>query len=208
MKDRLKAALAPGVTPSQFFFDHMPGIHEARLEDFRSVCDIPLIISLWFRDTDRRFTAELSPHGYRAEEGDMIDFPVATICGEEARWEEVKADVLEAVLALHESRHDLERRYGDRRITEQVRRDFEDLRGIIEVSVTGGHAPFDVEVILNDYEPEPRAPSFAIKATKDVVMRMARGQLEPRAASGEVSVRGGMGFAMDLGGFAAEHFDL
>ncbi len=208
MQDLIKAALAPDVTPRAFFFEHMPKIHEARLEDFARASEIPIIVSVWFEDTDRRFTFELSPQGYRVEEGDMIDFPQFTITGREADWDAVKEDLLEAALTMSEHEDHFERTYGEQRVTHAIRDAFEALRGNIDVRVTGGNVPIAMKVILNDYEPEPGAPSFGVETTKDVVLRMARGELKPQQAQPHVTISGRMQFPLEIAGFFSKHFDV
>jgi len=208
MEELLKAAFAPGVTPREFFFDHLPGLHAARQEQFNKNCKVPLILSLWFGDTDNRYTVELRSDGCEIEEGDMIDFPVATIRGQESRWEKVKPRLLEALLVASANEEKFEKKYGERVLTSTIVEAFEAQRGVIEVIIDTADGPIDLDVILNDYEPESGADRFKVELGEELVEKMARGEVEPRAAVGQIKISGQRKPALQLGGAFAKHFDV
>lgn len=200
----LREGLAAGVSLRRFMEEYVPRIHAARGEEFSHVSDVPLVLSVWFRDTDERYTVELSGAGCVVERGEMVDFPVATIAGLASGWETFKPQLLRASLALEEGRERLRSKYGQRRVTPQVKRVFEGLEGVIEVVVDG--AP--LWVILNDYEGDGGGKGIKVSLSESVVLSMARGEVEPRQVSGSVKVSGQMGFALELAGFFSTHFGV
>ena len=207
MEDLIRAAFVDGVTPKEFFTEHFKNIHNARLDEFAKLSKCPLIVSFLFEDTDERYTFELSSKGYKVEEGDMIDFPIITIVANESDLDDTRADLLEAALALYASEERLQKQYGRKPMTQDFKDAFESMLGTINVEVTGGNAPIKFKIYLNDYDDAGTNNEFNIKVAKDIVLQMARGELDPGDAQGKFKVYGKMAFALELAGFLQKQIE-
>ena len=207
MEELIRAAFEEGVTPHEFFTEHFKKVHNARLEEFSKLSECPIISSFLFEDTDVRYTFELSKSGYKVEEGDMIDFPILTIVARESDWKATREDLLEAALALYASEERLQSKYGRKPMTQDFKDAFEPMLGTINVEVTGGRAPLKFKIHLNDYDDAGTGNEFTLKLDKELVLQVARGDLDPRDAQGKVKVSGKMAFALELAGFLQKQFE-
>lgn len=207
MEELIRAAFEEGVTPHEFFTEHFKKIHNARLEEFSKLSECPIIASFLFEDTGTRFTFELSGTGYTVEEGDMIDFPIITIVGNEADWKATREDLLEAALALYASEERLQSKYGRKPMTQDFKDAFEPMLGTVNVEVTGGKAPLEFKIYLNDYDDAGTGNEFNLKLDKELVLQVARGEVDPRDAQGKFKVYGKMSFALELAGFLQKQIE-
>ena len=210
MEQLLREALDPSVTPRQFFFDYLPRIHDAQKQDFARISSAPIILSFWFEDIDERYTIRVDADGVEVEEGEMVDFPVATIITSHERVDALRETILGAALSLDANRTALQDRYlmATPPVDAGVLDAFESVRGTIEAEVTGfdDGEPLWAKVVLNDYVPEQGAPSFSVSVDRDLVLKMASGDLDPRAlSSSQVRVGGKLKLAMEIAGFASKH---
>lgn len=201
---QLRDVFAPGLTTREVFLERLPRLHRARLVQFRQFVTAPLIFCFRFTDTGQCHTLKLDGNQAIAEDGEMIDFPLATIEGKESDWERFKTRFLE--LAEEADRRADE--YVERvAITPSMVKHFERFDGTIKVKLTGGglDKPIALRIVLNDYEAADEGRIFSVELPVEVAFAVVRGELAPSAAARELKVQGDMGFAMDLGGFFLKH---
>lgn len=201
---QLGDVFAPGLTTDEVFLKRLPRLHRARLSQFRQFVAAPLIFCFRFTDTDRCYTIKLDGNAALAEDGEMIDFPLATIEGKESDWERFKARFLELAEEADRRADDYVERVS---ITSSMVKAFERFDGTIKVKLTGGglDKPIALRVVLNDYEAAEGGRVFSVELPVEVAFSVVRGELAPSAAAKELKVQGDMGFAMDLGGYFLKH---
>lgn len=201
MDEVLEAALAPGVSVRDFFLKHVEKIHAARLEDFRRVSAIPVILSVYLTDTDERFTVELRDDGCEVEDEELVDYPVVTLIGEAAHWERTKVEVLKMAAALEARRGELEARVKAPVWTESARAEFERFDGLIRVKIveTGGEDVV-IELVLNDYE-RGRGQTLEVTLPLPLLQGVTGGHIAPDAAGGQVRLGGHRALGAVLAGF-------
>jgi hypothetical protein len=202
---KLEVALAPEVTPRQFFEQHLPDLFEARRELFAKASTTSVIVSVHLSDVDERYTVEFSAEGCRVERGEMIDFPVLTLVGTRGDWDVVKRQALRIAKPLEERAH-------AHRPPQKLTREFLDAlerhdgEFVFELSGEEIDQPVEIAIILNDYALPAGAPKLRIGASFELGERLARAEIRPSQLDGEVSVRGDMGLGIDVGGLLLEHF--
>ncbi len=200
--------LDPDLEPQELICKRIPEFHRHRLEQFRSFVTTPLIFSIHFEDRDQRFTVELGPDEARAEPHEMIDFPQATIRGKADQWQRS----LNLARKLAEPADEqITRHQGKVVITRDVKLGFERFDGVLEVEISelpDQGDPICFEVILNDYDDPARARRASLTVRWPLLEEVANGTLDPVEAARQVTVRGAMGLAFDIGGFLMKALDL
>lgn len=201
----LHEALAPDVGIETFYEECLPALFEERRELFASVCEVPLIISVYLEDIDLRYTAEFRPDGCRVEPGEMIDFPVATLVGSSTDWDVVKRQTLRIVTPLEER---AEGYRPPRKVTRAFLDDLERFDGEFAFILSDNtlDEPVEIGVVLNDYTLPPGAPKLTIETRFEVGERLARGDLSPSQLDASVKLGGDVGLGIDVGGLLLEHF--
>ena len=175
-----------------------------QLESFKRLSEVAVIVSFWFEDIEERWTFEFTEEGSDTERGEMVDFPWVTIVARGAQWEMLRDRARQLAVRFEDHREQLERRYGQRALTEAMRERLEALRGTIEVDLDG----LQLKVVLNDYVEEQGAPRFKVSLSQRALEELLSGQIEPRALGQKVSIEGQMGLALALGGLLIESFGL
>ncbi len=197
----------PDLEPGEVICAQIPAIHQARLEQFRQFSSTSLLFSIYFSDTDERYTLLLGLEESHGESGEMIDFPQATARGKASDWQRAMELTSRLVEPADEQ---IERYEGRVELTSAIKDGFERFDGVLEIEITElpDGPPLIFEVILNDYTDPPRAPRASLTVTWSLLDDLAHGRIDPVAAAKKVTLRGAMGLAIDLGGFFADEFDL
>jgi len=208
MSELLTEALAPGVSLREFFFTYAERLHTARIEEYRQATDERVLVHLSFEDSGELYTVALSPDGVEVEDDEMMDFPVISVHAEADKWEAFKPDILELSLALESGRDHFKRQAGGKRVTRDILDRFEKMAGTMEITVTGGQSGEDLTIVvaLNDYVVQDDAPRMTMKMDKELVLRMARGELDPKDARDLIEVGGKVRLGVDIAGFFSQHF--
>ncbi|MEM1347147.1 MAG: hypothetical protein AAGI01_01230 [Myxococcota bacterium] len=208
VSDMLQEALAPGVRLHEFMFTWVERLHAARLEEYRALTDERLLVHLSFEDSGELYTVALSPGAVEVEGDEMMDFPVISVHAEAEKWETFKPDILELSLALESTREHFKRRAGGRRVTRDILERFEKMAGTMEITVTGTQSGEELTLVvaLNDYVVQRDAPRMTMRMDKELVLRMARGELDPKEARELIEIGGKVRLGVDLAGFFAQHF--
>lgn len=181
-----------------------PKAHEARRADFKTFCEVGLIICFKMLDTKEVWTIEFDSKRYSFERGEAVDFPLVTIEGKAANWPIIRAHLLELADLLEGQK---ERAKG-RKWTRALHDAFESFDGSIDLSFvddTYPH-PVDIRIILNNYE-DSGFDKFSATIPVALLFDVARGQVSPRSAAKTLKIGGSLGFAIELGGFFATHFE-
>ncbi|QDG54610.1 hypothetical protein FIV42_28845 [Persicimonas caeni] len=201
----LEDALAPGVDTETFFLEHVPALFEARRELFASAYDTPVIVSVHLTDTDEKYTYEFRPDGCEVEADEMIDFPVVTVAGEAARWEDFKRHVLEVAKLAEKRANDTD---VPRKVTREFLDEFERYDGefVLDLSADDLDQPIVVHLILNDYEMPAGAPSLRIGATFEMGEELARGDVRPKDLENRVKIKGDLSLGLEVGGLLLKYF--
>src|SRR5690554_4736331 len=133
---KIEDALEPGISTDTFFMECVPELFKARQQIFQQSSDTDVIVSVYFKDTDARYTCEFRADGCAVERDDMVDFPVATIVGEEADWEDFKRHMLAILLPLEQRANDYRERAASTmsRLTPEFLAKLERFDGVFERS--------------------------------------------------------------------------
>ncbi len=200
--------LDPELSPREVLCERIPAMHADRIEQFGRLVNTSLIFSIVLEDADQRFTVSLSPEGARAVEGDMIDFPQATLRGRLDSWSRSIELLSQLVEPADEQ---IDRVDGQLTVDDSVKRGFEKFDGVLDIEIVNipdGQGPLSFQVILNDYT----EPSWAETATMSVdwstLDDVAHGRISPVEAARQVRLRSSVGIAVDLGGYLMNEFDL
>ncbi|AWV88926.1 hypothetical protein [Bradymonas sediminis] len=207
---KIEDALKPEVSPYVFFTEYVPELFEARRELFCESSEVDVIVSVYFSDTDARYTCEFRADGCTVECDEMIDFPVATIIGNESDWEDFKRHMLEILVPLERRAND----YRDRaaasmsRLTAEFLEQLERFDGVFECTLTaeGLDAPIEVELVLNDYDAPDGAARLRLGASFETGMALATGEIFPTDLPDRVRVGGELSLGLEIGGLLLKHF--
>lgn len=196
-------ALAPGVSPEEFFTEKLPALHAGQLDLFNQAFDTALIVCVRLTDTDEVYTVEFHSEGSRVEADEMIDFPVVTIEGLASHWEKAKAVFRElATTAKGRAQRDKPPRKIDREMLD----DFERFDGVIDLDVHSGGEHIPTRIILNDYVAPAGARRLEVSVDEEVARGFLKGELSPSEAEAKLKVRGDLGLGVDLVGFTLERY--
>lgn len=199
--------LDPQLEPQELLCERLPAMHASRQAQFRAFSKTSIIASLYFTDTDERFTASFGQDGAEVEQGEMIDFPQATLEGRRGDWSRAVALLSQLVEPADAQ---LDRYEGKVALTEEMKDEFERFDGIFAVKVVDlpDGAPLLFEIVLNDYEAPPRAKRAGLEVSWSLLLDLAHGRIEPVAAARQIKITGAVGLAIDLGGFVASKLGL
>lgn len=202
---KLEKALAPQVGIDEFFQDHVPELFEARRELFAAASDTPVIVSVLLTDTGDRYTIEFRHDGCRVEKGEMIDFPVVTICGSTQDWQDVKRRTLRIAKPLEKRAHSYD---PPRKLTRDFLKKLERHDGEFRFLVAGADRdePIEMSLVLNDYDLPPGAPVITLSGSIETAEQLARGEIRPTDLDDKVRISGDVGLGLDVGGLLLEHF--
>lgn len=211
MEALLKEAFAPGVSIRDFFMKYVPKIQELERAHFSKISQVPLIISFYFEDLDERYTIELDAKRCIVEDDELSDFPLFTLVGQGASWEQVKPSLYELGVALVQSRDQLMKQLKQpitSRFVEELERKFE---GCIKLKIDGVQdlsAPLELALVLNDYVLSSGAPSFEVAIHDSVIRDLAQAKVRVKDVQDSVQITGQLKLAMNLAGFLATSFDV
>lgn len=206
---KIEDALKPGISCDAFFMECVPELFAARQDLFRESSDTDVIVSVYLSDTDARYTCEFRADGCTVERDEMIDFPVATLVGEEADWENFKRHMLAILLPLEQRAHD----YRDRavnmsRLTPEFLEQLERFDGVFKCKISADDLdePIELELILNDYDAPEGAARLRLGASFETVEAIARGEILPTDLQDRVRVGGELSLGLEVGGLLLKHF--
>lgn len=200
--------LDPEAEPREVLLERVPELHRSRLEQYRGFVETPLIFSILFADVDQRFTARFDADDARVVEGDMIDFPQATLRTTIPKWRRGVALMNRLAKPADEQ---IDRAEGAVVVTDEIKYGYEQFDGVFEVAVVDlpdGGGRFEFDIVLNDYTDPPGAPRSQLEVRWPDLVDLANGAAGPVDVARRVSVRGAMGLAFDVGGYFTTELDL
>lgn len=199
-------AFADDVTLEQFFEEILPRLHNDRIETFRELSEIPVIVSVYLRDTKQRWTVELRRDGLTVEADEMVDFPMVTIEGDSRYWDEVKRHARTILRAVDARRDEVREQL---QLTPELFADFERFDTVIDVEITEteDNPSIALRLVLNNYEPVDGARSFCVALPLPTLLELARGEKDPKQVAKGLSIRGDAKAAVSLGGLFASRFE-
>lgn len=207
---KIEDALKPGISADTFFMECVPELFQARQRMFQESSDADVIVSVYFRDTDARYTCEFRADGCTVEREEMVDFPVATIVGEEADWEDFKRHMLTILLPLEQRANDYRERAASTmsRLTPEFLAELERFDGVFECKISAEdlNEPIEIALILNDYEAPDGAPRLRLGASFETGEALAVGELFPTDLPERVRVGGELSLGLEVGGLLLKYF--
>jgi|GEM_PF-2438146 len=207
---KIEDALEPGISTDTFFMECVPELFKARQQIFQQSSDTDVIVSVYFKDTDARYTCEFRADGCAVERDEMVDFPVATIVGEEADWEDFKRHMLAILLPLEQRANDYRERAASTmsRLTPEFLAKLERFDGVFECKISAEDLdePIEIALILNDYDAPDGAPRLRIGASFETGEALANGELFPTDLPDRVRVGGDLSLGLEVGGLLLKYF--
>ena len=199
-------AFGPDVTTTQFFEEVLPQLHSDFRRDLEAASDVDVIVSVYLRDIDDRWTVrhDAATRELEIEHDEMIDFPHLTIVGEARFWDRVKEGILPLAEAIDVRRDELRGQY---RVTPAFRDDFEQIDGVIDIEITGGDEVVTLSLVFNNYDADDFFPRISVSIPFDLMQEVARGDVPPETAIRGLSFSGDKRFALEFGGLLATHFE-
>lgn len=207
---KIEDALKPGISPDTFFMECVPALFEARQEIFRESSEADVIVSVYLRDIDARYTCEFRADGCTVEADEMIDFPIATAVGEAADWEDFKRHMLAIMVPLEQRADDYRERAGSTmsRLTPEFLEKLERFDGVFECSISADDLdnPIKIDLVLNDYDAPDGVAHLRLGASFETGEAVARGEISPADLQDRVRVGGELGLGLEIGGLLLKHF--
>lgn len=204
-------AFAAGISPEEFFLEVIPRLHESRLERFVQFSSAKLILSVFFSDTQKRYSCELGSKKARSRAGELVDFPVLSLEGQEKDWEVVKSHLR---VLLDEADRRADAYVGHVHLTQAILDEFERFDGVIEIRLTGGlsgggsvDSALDFRVVLNDYEAGKGARTLSLEMPLASLEDVIVGRKTAAEVAKGLVLRGDKMFGVNLGGFFLKHFE-
>lgn len=203
----LDSAFGPNVSPREFFETVLERLYDTYKADVSDASEIDVIVSVYLEDVDERWTIlhERASQKLTIENDEMIDFPLVTIVGHARHWDAAKEGILPLAHALDARRDELRGQY---RLTDNFRDDFERIDGAIEVVFTSeSEDPLSLEIVFNNYEWDAAFPRIRVEVPYRLLQDVTSGSLDPGKAVRGLKFSGDRGFALEVGGLLATHFD-
>lgn len=203
----LDSAFGPDVSPNEFFENVVGELYDAYKADVEDASQIDVIISVFLEDIGERWTVhhDRMAESLTVENDEMIDFPLISLFGQAHHWDRVKTGVLPLAKSLEARREELRGKYA---LTEAFRDDFERLDGVVELAFSSGSdEPMTLSIVLNNYEADDWFPRIRVELPYELLEDVVRGKREPGEAIRGLNFSGDRGFALELGGLLATHFD-
>lgn len=207
---KAEEAFAAGISPEEFFRQVIPQLHASRLERFGQFSSARILFSVLFTDTQKRYSCELGRSKARVRAGEMVDFPVVSLEGQEKHWEVVKSHLR---VLLDEAERRADEYVGQVHLTQAILDEFERFDGVIEIRLTGmkpgadGVSALDFRVVLNDYEADNNARRLSLELPYGALEEVIGGGRSAAEVARGLTLRGDKMLAVELGGFFLKHFE-
>ncbi len=188
----------------RFFFEMLPQIYEERGSDFSAFSQEPIIFSVYLKDSQERFSAELHADGVSVEDDEMIDFPLVSICGYKKYWDTVKRHSVTIAEEFDEKRENFK---GQFVVTREFLDDFERIDASIDVVIFNEDEAVEMTLVLNNYDDDEHHRRFAVELPLELVEAVASTETDIVDAAKSLKIQGDMKLAMELGGLFLKYAD-
>lgn len=196
--------LPKGIKLKRVFEDVLPKIHAERKHEYADfVSGVDIVFAVRLTDVDRVWTVTFNGKRIEVEADEGLDFPIVAIEGTEAQWEQIREDLI-AILELADARRHLFK--GRPKFDKVLREKLERFDGVIDVEIPGDAGTAKFRLILNNYEAQKGFRKFKVTIPRDLIFKVAKGDVDIETAARGLAIHGEMSLAVDLGGTFLKHY--